>query len=155
MVKDTYKVVLETFTEFLEEKKFRKTNERFAILREIYSRDDHFEADELYSTMKEQFPVSRGTVYNTLEVLEECGLVIRHQFDNRVSSRYEKSYGRKQHDHLFCTDCKKITEFCDPRLNLIQTMVNNTFDCEIIHHSLTFYSKCKKYECINRIENTQ
>ena len=150
MVKDTYQVVLETFTEFLDEKKYRKTNERFAILREIYSRDDHFEADELYLTMKELFPVSRGTVYNTLEVLEECGLVVKHQFDNRVSSRYEKSYGRKQHDHLFCIDCKKITEFCDPRLNLIQTMVNDNFDCEIIHHSLTFYSKCKKYECTNR-----
>lgn len=76
--------------------------------------------------------------------------MVKHQFDNSVSARYEKSYGRKQHDHLFCTDCKKITEFCDPRLHLIQTMVNDTFDCEIIHHSLTFYSKCKKATCENK-----
>ena len=151
MVKDTNEVVLEIFKQFLDEKRYRKTNERFAILKEIYARNDHFEADELYLTMKEkQFPVSRGTVYNTLEVLEECSLVVRHQFDNRVSSRYEKSYGRKQHDHLFCIDCKKITEFCDPRLHLIQTMVNDIFDCEIIHHSLTFYSNCKKNDCANK-----
>lgn len=151
MVKDTYEMVLETFRAFLDERKYRKTNERFAILEEIYSRDDHFEADELHLTMKEKnFPVSRGTVYNTLEVLEECGLVIKHQFDNSISARYEKSYGRKQHDHLFCVDCKKITEFCDPRLQLVQNMVNDTFDCEIIHHSLTFYSKCKKPTCENK-----
>lgn len=70
MVKNTYEVVQETFRQFLDEKRYRKTTERFAILEEIYTRDDHFEADELYLTMKEKnFPVSRGTVYNTLEVL--------------------------------------------------------------------------------------
>lgn len=144
-------VIQQHFTQFLELKGYRKTNERFAILAEIYARDDHFGADELYFSMQEKnYPVSRGTVYNTLEVLEECGLVIKHQFDKSVSARYEKSYGRKQHDHLFCLDCKQIREFCDPRLQVIQNMVNEVFDCEILYHSLTFYSKCKKADCINK-----
>lgn len=155
MAQEILKVIKQHLSLFLEQKGYRKTNERFAILEEIYDRNDHFGADELYFAMHDKnYPVSRGTVYNTLEMLEECGLVLKHQFDRGVAARYEKAYGRKQHDHLFCLDCKQIREFCDPRLQVIQNMVNEVFDCEIMYHSLTFYSKCKKADCINKAHHS-
>lgn len=146
-------VVKNTFQVFLDKKGYRKTHERLTILEHIYQRDDHFEADELYLALKQfNYHVSRATVYNTLELLVEADLVIKHQFGNKISSRYEKAYGRRQHDHLVCVDCQKVTEFCDPRIQNIQNMVGDFFDCEILHHSLTFYSKCKQADCSERMK---
>src|SRR5215831_4962164 len=113
--------VRQTFTEYLEKHQQRKTAERFAILEEIYSRSDHFDAEALYEEMKRKhYDISRATVYNTLELLQECELVTRHQFGNN-QARYEKSYGYRQHDHLICLDCNKVLEFCDPRIHQIST----------------------------------
>ena len=108
-------------TEYLELKGLRKTVERFAILEEIYARDDHFEAEELYISLKlKKIALSQATVYNTLEVLVEAELIIKHQFGNKISSRYEKAQGRKQHDHLICTDCEHKSN-----VNVIEESQNN------------------------------
>ena len=70
------------FTEYLTYRKYRKTSERFAVLNHIYTIKGHFNMDSLYNSMLEDgsIRVSRSTVYNTIELLLECGLVRRHQF---------------------------------------------------------------------------
>jgi Fur family transcriptional regulator, ferric uptake regulator len=139
-----------TFSDFLRDKGLRQTPERFKVFDEVYSTNDHFDADELYVRLKSNnVNVSRATVYNSLELLLECDLVVRHQFGDK-QAKYERSFSFRQHDHLICTECGELFEFCDPRLQSVQEMVSEVFDFEISHHSLHMFGTCRKDPCPNK-----
>ena len=140
---NTYLSVKKIFTDYLQRHKLRKTPERFAIIKEIYSIDGHFDIDALYNRMKDnKYSVSRATLYNTMELLLDSGLVIKHQFGHNCA-QYEKSYKFRQHDHFIDTETEQVMEFCDPRLWEIQRAIEEQLGVEITHHSLIFYGRKK------------
>jgi Fur family ferric uptake transcriptional regulator len=138
-VEKTKQEVRELFTAYLEQNQQRKTPERYAILDEIYTSKEHFDVDELFVKMKSRnYHVSRATVYNTLDLLVESGLVKRHQFGQNTS-QYEQAFGYKQHDHLICNHCKKVFEFCDPRVQQITSTMGSLLKFNVSSHSLHLY----------------
>ena len=141
------------FSAFLKERGQRQTPERFAILDAIYATGDHLDADALFARLKTQgVSVSRATVYNTLELLLECDLVVRHQF-GKNQAKYERAYSYWQHDHLICLDCNELFEFCDPRLQSIQEMIEEIYQFDVKHHSLNMYGHCLRDPCPNRADS--
>ncbi len=109
----------EIFADYLCRNKKRRTAERYAILDRAMRAVGHFSVEALCDTLRdEDYHVSTTTVYSTLELLVDCGLVIRHRFNDR-RSLYEKapvSQGAQCHHHLICTVCGKIKEMRDPEL---------------------------------------
>ena len=101
---------------YLETNKHRKTPERYAILNAVYSMSGHFTLEELGDklTAEFKFPVSRATLYNTLNLFLELRLVIRHRFQG--TTKYEASYEGGSHCHQICTICGKVTEVKSPEV---------------------------------------
>ena len=151
MIQARLEEVHRLFRDFLKERGQRQTPERFTILDAVYDTGDHFDADELYIRLRSAgAQVSRATVYNTLDLLLECDLVVRHQFGQN-QAKYERAYAYWQHDHLICEDCGHIFEFCDPRLQSIQETVAEIYGFDVSRHALSVYGHCQKGEaCPNR-----
>lgn len=102
------------FADFLESRGLRKTPERFAILRKLLTFKSHFDVEELYASLEEDsYHVSLATVYNTLKLMQTCGLLRTHRFDGG-KTQYEKAFGN--HLHLICSQCGKVKEEDSPKL---------------------------------------
>lgn len=101
-------------TDFLKNRHLRKTPERYAILEKAVALSAHFDVDQLYNAMEDDgYHVSRATLYNTLELLCEAGILNRHLFATN-QARYEVAHG--SHLHLICRRCGKIREIEDSDL---------------------------------------
>ena len=149
---DLKEAVKQTLTEYLRQNGHRKTSERFAILDAIYSIKGHFSMETLHDKLlnQEHFRVSRATLYNTIELLLDAKLVIKHQFGN--SSQYERSYNVDTHHHLICTECGQVTEMPNNELQrIIASSPMKRF--QMSHSYLYIYGTCRK--CINAKKRKQ
>lgn len=139
------------FTEYLTFRKHRKTSERFAILDHIYTIKGHFNMDSLFNSMLEDasFRVSRSTLYNTIELLLDCGLVVKHQFGAN-SAQYERAYGNENHDHIICIDCGEVRESHNNLISDAQLKSIKKF--KVSYYSMYIYGVCSKCSHARRMK---
>lgn len=139
-IRDT---VRDIFAAYLQQRGQRKTPERFAILDEIYSRSGHFEIESLYDLMKNKnCRVCRATLYNTIDLLLDCKLVIKHQFGRNIAL-YERAYNNRHHEHLICQKCGKVEEFSDAHISEVVKQMEEKYQFTAYHHLLYVYGICK------------
>jgi Fur family ferric uptake transcriptional regulator len=100
----------EKFREFLEIRGEKLTEPRRILVRHIFGSHKHFDADELVADLRDAGrQVSRSTVYRTLRLLVDAGLLRELRLTNRTA--YEHDYGYPSHDHMHCSECNTIVEF--------------------------------------------
>lgn len=136
------------FKDYLEKHNLRKTPERFALLEKAMTMSGHFDVEELYEEMERNgFHVSKATIYSTLELLVDCGLLNRHLFASRKTC-YEVAVGN--HFHLVCSNCGKVREIEDSQLlEIPETIDLDGF--KPAYYSTMLYGTCS--ECQQKKEN--
>jgi Fur family ferric uptake transcriptional regulator len=140
------KDVKEVFINYLKEHAHRITNERFLILDAALDMEGHFDADELFFKMKNDYlKVSRATVYKTLELMSECNILTKHNFKGD-RTRFETKYGRNIHYHIICVSCNKILEFEAPKIEQLQDKVCKENNLVSIDHTLQVFATCNEKE---------
>ncbi len=118
MIDDKSKAISRSaLLDYLKSRKLRCTPERFAILDKVCEMSKHFSIDTLYKAVEtDGYHVSRATIYNTMDLLTEAGIVHIHRFDGDAA-RYERVIGNADnHLHLICRQCGKIKEVKDAEL---------------------------------------
>ncbi|MDD3927337.1 MAG: Fur family transcriptional regulator [bacterium] len=140
----------EKFNAFIREKGLRLTSQRTVIARLALNRETHFTADDLLAWSREKDKgISRATVYRTLSLLTDLGLLESLDFgDGRLC--YEPAEGRNHHDHIVCLHCGSITEFHCNEIEELQCDVADRLGFRVDHHSLRIYGTCK--DCSERTE---
>ena len=133
----------EIFRKFLKSEGLRFTPEREIILDEAFSIHEHFEAEDLvFSIRRQGHRVSKATVYRTLTLLVQCGLLREVIFGER-HSHYEHVFGHKHHDHLICLKCGKIIEFTNGTMERLQKEICKQHHFEPLRHKLEITGTCE------------
>ncbi len=110
------------FREFLEIRGEKLTEPRKVLIRHIFNSHKHFDADELVAELHgADRRVSRSTVYRTLRLLVDAGLLRELRLTNRTA--YEHDYGYPSHDHMHCTECNTVIEFRNDEIRRLRDAI--------------------------------
>lgn len=132
------------FRKYLGEKRLKLTKERLAVLNEVFSFHGHFGPEQLYFRIRNAgSKASRASVYRTLNLLVESGLVEKITRTDR-GNVYEHTYGHNHHDHLVCSLCGSIVEFYSENLEQIQEDICRRNNFQGVSHILEIRGVCGK-----------
>jgi Fur family ferric uptake transcriptional regulator len=133
------------FIEFLGQKSFRLTSQRQAIIDAVFSTEEHFTAEQLLEwSRRRDRSVSRATVYRTLPLLTESGLVREMDFGKDYKF-YDPNYAdHPNHSHIICQDCEKIVEFESQKIEKIESEISHRLGFEVKAQRLQITGRCEE-----------
>ena len=134
-------------TETIEQKCIAKgvklTEQRKIIAKVMSTSDDHPDVDELYNRVsKIDAKISIATVYRTVKLFEEAGILAKHEFKGG-KARYEE-ISESHHDHLIDVKTGEIIEFVDDEIEKLQKKVADKYGYDLVDHKLELYGVKKK-----------
>ena len=140
---ETYKLAVEVLDEYLSAGKFRRTNERYVILRQICNFPAHFTAEQLQILCVRELSVSRATIYNTLQLLLDAGLLTAHPlYAGSKTIAYELTTRKNNKMYFQCNRCGRVVEFEDKMIS--NTVKNHRFqNFNLSNFSVYVYGTCK------------
>ena len=128
------------FRRFLKTKNLKYTPERADILNTIIEKDDVFEAEELLMEMRERdHRVSKATIYRTIKLLQEAGIITQALFDAR-QSHYRLIYGRAPRDYMVCMKTGRHLEFSNDELTALRDRICREQGWEPVGHRFQIYA---------------
>ncbi len=128
------------FRRFLKSRRLKYTPERADILDAIIRRDGLFEAEELMLDMRERgYTVSKATIYRTIKLLQEAGIITQALFDTR-QAHYQLVYGRAAKDHMVCMQTGRRLEFSSAELTRLRDKICRELGWEPVGHRFQIYA---------------
>ena len=133
------------FVDFLAQKNLRLTSQRQAIIESVFSTEQHFTAEQLLEWSRQRDKtVSRATVYRTLPLLTESGLVREMDFGKDYKF-YDPNYAQHpHHNHIICQDCEKIVEFDSDKIEKIENEISHRLGFSVKAHRLQITATCEE-----------
>ena len=144
----------EKFLGFMAQKGLRITSQRQAIIDTVFSTEEHFTAEQLLEWSRERdASVSRATVYRTLPLLTESGLV--HEMDfGKDYKFYDPNYAdHPNHNHIICQDCDKIVEFESEQIEKIEDEITSKLGFAIKSQSVQITGSCEELKKLGACRN--
>ncbi len=136
-----YKEPERLFVEFLRRRGFNVTAARRKIVRKIFSLHGHFGVTDLWEALRDE-RISIATVYRTLDLLEQAGVVRRVSL-GESRARYELVLGRAEHGHLVCRSCGRVIEFDAGRMKELLEEIASQNDFELQEMVIQGYGLCR------------
>src|SRR6266700_2732059 len=130
---------------FLDQKNLRLTSQRQAIIDSVFSTEEHFTAEQLLEwSRRRDRSVSRATVYRTLPLLTESGLVREMDF-GKDHKFYDPNYAEHpHHNHIICQDCEKIVEFESAKIEKLENEISQRLGFALKAHRLQITATCEE-----------
>ena len=133
---------LDRLEQHISEKGLRMTRQRRLIAKVALDSEGHLNIEELYRSVNlVDGSVGYATIYRTLKLLSECGLVISSHFGDGAV-RFESAVACDHHDHMICTSCNKITEFENEKIESLQEQCCAQLNFKMTSHRMEIYGLC-------------
>ncbi len=142
------------FLNFLGQKNLRLTTQRQAIVDTVFSTDKHFTAEQLLDWSRQRDKsVSRATVYRTLPLLTESGLV--HEMDfGKDYKFYDPNYAEHpHHNHIICQDCEKIVEFESDKIEKLEDEISQKLGFSVKSQRVQITGTCDQLKRLGACKN--
>jgi len=140
--------------EFIRRKGLRRTGQRETIINSAFSQDEHFTAEELFERVKKQCSdISRATVYRTLGLMVEAGLLRQIDLGDNHATYDPNFLDKPAHNHLVCIDCGRVVEFEDSHIDLLNDCVTRRLGFKPVRQSLKIEASCEQLRMHGRCPN--
>ena len=146
----------EKFMEFIEAKGLRLTTQRRAIIDTVFNTEEHFTAEQLLDwSRRRDKSVSRSTVYRTLPLLTESGLVREMDFGKDYKF-YDPNYAnRPNHNHIVCQDCERIVEFESEKIEKLEAEITHNLGFRLKSQRIQITADCEELKKLGSCRNKE